>query len=230
MNVFEAIESRHSVRAFLDKQVDDATLMKVLSAAPCSPSWACTRPWIYYVATGDVLKRIREQYVELYTSGAPRDNDMPTEPVWPARENENNLEWGRQRCRVQWDIDPNSTDPEEQARFAVIKKNMRLNAMKFFDAPAVIFPCMDKNLHTWALYDMGAASMSIQLAAHEEGLGCITAYHMGCYPKVLRKELGIPEGLNILLGIAIGYKDEDSCENRDKAVRTPIEEIVTIVR
>ena len=68
-----------------------------------------------------------------------------------------------------------------------------------------------------------------QLAAHELGLGCITAYHMGCYPEVLRKELGIPEHLNILLGIAIGYKDEDSCENRDKAVRTPVDEILTIV-
>ena len=135
----------------------------------------------------------------------------------------------RQRCRVQWNIDPNSKDPEEQARFAVIKKNMRLNAMKFFDAPAVIFPCMDKELHTWALYDMGAASMNIMLAAHESGLGCITAFHMGCYPQVLRKEMNIPEHLNILLGIAIGYKDEESCENRDKAVRTDIHDILTIV-
>lgn len=230
MNVIEAIESRHSVRAFLDKPVSDELLTKVVAAAPCAPSWACTRPWIYYVATGDVLKRIREQYVALYESGAPRANDLPTEPKWPERENENQLAWGRQRCRVQWNIDPNSKDPAEQARFDEIKKHMRIMAMRFFDAPAVIFPCMDKRLHTWALYDMGAGSMNIQLAAHELGLGCITAYHMGCYPEVLRKELGIPEHLNILLGIAIGYKDEESCENRDKAVRTPVSEILTIVR
>lgn len=230
MNVIEAIESRHSVRAFLDKPVSDELLTKVVAAAPCAPSWACTRPWIYYVATGDVLKRIREQYVALYTSGAPRSNDLPTEPKWPERENENSLAWGRQRCRVQWDIDPNSTDPGEQARFNEIKKHMRIMAMEFFNAPAVIFPCMDKRLHDWALYDQGAASMNIQLAAHEYGLGAITAYHMGCYPEVLRKELGVPDHLNILLGIALGYKDEDSCENRDKAVRTPVEEILTIVR
>lgn len=230
MNVMEAIESRHSVRGFLDKQIDQETLMKVMKAATCTPTWACTRPQQYFIAAGDVLKRIREQYVELYTSGAPRNNDIPTEPTWPAREMENQLAWGRQRCKVQWNIDPNSTDPEEQARFDVIKKNMRLNAMKFFDAPAVIFPCMDKGVHTWGLYDMGAASMNIMLAAHEAGLGCITAYHMGCYPEVLRKELGVPENLNILLGIAIGYKDEESVENKDKAVRTPVEEIVTIVK
>ena len=230
MNVMEAIESRHSVRAFLEKDIDEALLTKVMGAAVCAPSWACTRPWIYYVATGDVLKRIREQYVELYTGGAPRANDLPTDPVWPDREMENQLEWGRQRCRVQWDIDPNSTDPAEQARFAEIKKHMRIMAMRFFDAPAVIFPCMDKNLHSWALYDFGAASMNIMLAAHENGLGCITAYHMGCYPEVLRKEMGIPENLSILLGIAIGYKDEESCENRDKAVRTKIEDILTIVK
>ncbi|MBQ6116445.1 MAG: nitroreductase [Oscillospiraceae bacterium] len=229
MNVIEAIESRHSVRAFLDKPVSDELLTRVVAAAPCAPSWACTRPWIYYVATGDVLKRIREQYVELYTSGAPRANDLPTEPKWPERENENQLAWGRQRCRVQWNIDPNSTDPAEQARFDAIKKHMRIMAMRFFDAPAVIFPCMDKRLHNWALYDMGAGSMNIQLAAHELGLGCITAYHMGCYPEVLRRELNIPEHLNILLGIAVGYKDEESCENRDKAVRTPVDEILTIV-
>ena len=229
MNVTEAINSRHSVRGFLDKPVDDAVLKKILAVAPCSPSWACTRPWIYYVAKGEVLERIRQQYLALYNSGADRDNDIPTNPVWPDRENNNQFEWGRQRCRVQWNIDPNSKEPEEQARFAVIKKNMRINAMKFFDAPAVLFPCMDKSLHTWALYDMGSASMLIQLAAHEAGLGCITAYHMGCYPKVLHKELHIPDNLAILLGIAIGYKDEKSIENKDKAVRTKIEDILTIV-
>ena len=229
MNVMEAIESRHSVRAFLDKPVDRETLMKVMAAAPCAPSWACTRPWKYYIATGDALKRIREQYVALYTSGAPRNNDLPTEPVWPEYENENSLAWGRQRCRVQWNIDPNTTDPAEQARFNEIKKTMRLNAMKFFDAPAVIFPCMDKKLHSWALYDMGAASMNILLAAHEYGLGAITAYHMACYPEIQRKELGIPDDLAILLGIAVGYKDPLNCENWDKAVRTNPFNIVTIV-
>lgn len=230
MNVMEAIESRHSVRAFLDKPIREEVLTKVISAAPCAPSWACTRPWIYYVATGEVLERIRKQYVELYTGGAPRNNDLPTEPVWPVRENENQLAWGRQRCRVQWNIDPNTTDPAEKARFEEIKKHMRIMAMEFFGAPAVIFPCMDKRLHSWALYDMGAGSMNIQLAAHELGLGCITAYHMGCYPEVLRKEMGVPDHLAILLGIAIGYKDPDSVENLDKAVRTPVDEILTIVR
>ena len=147
MNIMEAIQGRHSVRGFLDKPVDRELLMNVMAAAPCAPSWACTRPWNYYIATGDVLKRIREQYIALYNSGADRNNDIPTEPTWPVRENENQLAWGRQRCRIQWNIDPNTTAPAEQARFAEIKKDMRLNAMKFFDAPAVIFPCMDKGAH-----------------------------------------------------------------------------------
>ena len=230
MNVMEAIEGRHSVRAFIDKDVSDELLTKVVSAATCAPSWACTRPWIYYVAAGDKLKKIREEYLRLDAEGVEKNNDLFTMPKWPERENNNQLEWGRQRCRVQWNIDPNSTDPAEQTRFAEIRKHMREMSTRFFDAPAVIFPCMDKSLHNWALYDMGAGSMNIQLAAYENGLGCITAYHMGCYPDVLRRELGIPGNLAVLLGIAIGYKDEESCENRDKAVRTPVNEILMIVR
>ena len=60
-----------------------------------------------------------------------------------------------------------------------------------FNAPAVIYICMDKILSEWSLYDIGAFSQSIMLAAVEQGLSTIPAITLMLYPDVLRRELKI---------------------------------------
>lgn len=228
MNVMEAIETRHSVRGFLDKPVDEETIRKVVAAANCAPSWACTRPWQYYVATGEAVERIRKEYVALNTAKAPVDYDIPCNPVWPERENTNTLTWGANRLKVQWDVDPN--DPKDEAKLNEVKEHLQVMMSNLFYAPTLVVSCMDKGLHNWALYDMGASAMELQLAAHNYGLGVITAYHLVRYPKVLREVLGIPDNLEVVCGMAMGYKDEDSVENKYIALRTPVEEMCTIVK
>ena len=83
-----------------------------------------------------------------------------------------------------------------------------LNQTMFF-APAVIYICMDKVLSEWSLYDIGAYSQSVMLAAVEQGLATIPAITLMLYPDVLRHEMDIPDHLKLTIGIAIGYADKE---------------------
>ncbi len=89
----------------------------------------------------------------------------------------------------------------------------------FFDAPAVIFLCMDRNLTHWSLFDLGALSQSIMLSACEYGLGTAVAVQLASYPDLVRQELGIPDNLSVCIGIAIGYADPSSSQNAFRSGR-----------
>ena len=64
----------------------------------------------------------------------------------------------------------------------------RLN-FKFFDAPSVIYLCMHESLTEWSIFDMGAISQSIMLAARGNGLDTAPAVNLVVYPKIIRDEM-----------------------------------------
>ena len=98
----------------------------------------------------------------------------------------------------------------------------------FFDAPAVIFLCMDRSLTQWSLFDLGSFSQSIMLSACEYGLGTAVAVQLASYPDLLRQELGIPENLAVCIGIAIGHIDESSPQNKFRSTRRIVDDVVRI--
>ncbi len=44
------------------------------------------------------------------------------------------------------------------------------------------------------------------------------------YPDVIRKSVGIPDDLDILVGVAIGYEDKTQKVNRIRSTRLPVAE------
>jgi nitroreductase len=65
------------------------------------------------------------------------------------------------------------------------------------------------------------------LSAKEHGLDTVIAVNLVGYPDVLRKELGIPNELMIVMGIALGYADRDAQANqRPKSTRRALEDAV----
>jgi hypothetical protein len=48
------------------------------------------------------------------------------------------------------------------------------------------------------------------------------------YPTLLKKTLGLPEGVDILSGIALGYIEEGAIENMHVMEREPWEDRVTL--
>jgi nitroreductase len=210
MDVIEAIISRRSTRAFLPKPVERDKLDTVLTAAVRTPSWGNTQPWEIFVVTGDTLERIKKGYQQKYADKAPAVPETPRPAEWSEAAKK------RQRQRHS-DMVRDCGDAAEQ--FAMLNQTM-------FNAPAVVYICMDKILADWSLYDIGAYSQSFMLAALEQGLATIPAITLTLYPDILRRELKIPDNLKITIGIAVGYADKGHGINKFVSSRSPLDETV----
>jgi nitroreductase len=210
MNVVEAINWRHSIRAFLSKPVEKDKLDAVLAASVRAPSWANTQPWEIFVVTGSTLERIKEGYRQKYADKAPAAPETPRPAEWPEAEQ-------KRIQQLRPDMERMCGASVEQ--FALLNQNM-------FNAPAIVYVCMDKALSEWSLYDIGAYSQTFMLAALEHGLSTIPAITLTLYPDVLRRELQIPDHLKITIGIAVGYADKGNGINNFVSAREPLDETI----
>ena len=212
MNVSEALRARHSCRAFSPDPVETHTLLSVLNDALYSPSWANSQPWEIFIACGDVLKKINQYYEENTKNHIPTSLDISRPLIWPESAKKHIKELMAGVSLVTNDA---------MKVFSELNQN-------FFYAPTVIYLCMDKSLTSWSMFDMGAISQSIMLAATEHGLSTMPSVELVHYPEVLRSQLDIPDNLSIVFGIAIGYKDRQHPINKFRSTRKPIASTVTI--
>ena len=216
MNVLDAINSRYSVRAFKQEEVNKDILMQIFEAATKAPSWADTQPWEIYVAGGETLNRLRREYLVYYEKGSPSMLDLPRPLDWPTAPKQRMMENMDQRFTAMG-IDRD----DKQAREVNVRRNY-----EFYGAPHVVYLCLDRTLTPWSYFDLGALSQTIMLAAQEFGVASIPAVSLVAYPELIRQELEIPENLMILIGIALGYEDPENIVNKPRSLRRSPEEVV----
>lgn len=72
MKLFELIESRYSVRAYLPQPVEEDKINYILECARLAPSACNLQPWIFYVVTDETVKdKIKESYSRDWFKSAP---------------------------------------------------------------------------------------------------------------------------------------------------------------
>ncbi|MCL2126588.1 MAG: nitroreductase [Oscillospiraceae bacterium] len=213
MTVSEAIATRKSIRAYKPDAVDESVLSEIIEKAARTPSWANTQPWEVFIAGGATLELIRQGYADCYKNAVKSVTDIPRPADWPQAARERTMQ-------LRPDMVRDCGDAADQ--FGEMNQKM-------FNAPAVIFLCLDKGYSQWSLYDLGAFAQSIVLLAQEAGLATIPAITSVMYPDVLRSQLGIPDNLNIALGIPIGYADMGNGINNFHSARKPLSETVKIL-
>ncbi len=219
MKVSNALHNRRTVRAFLDQPVSRETLESILVAALRTPSWANTQPWELVVAAGDPLERIRAASIARTRDKVPGTPELDLPGGWPeeCRTRTKELTAGRART-----AGTTVDDPAFHREF--VEANRR-----FFDAPCVVYLCMDSILGHWSVYDLGALAQSIMLAAVEHGVDSATAINFVWYPDVIRAELGVPDHLKIVIGIALGYVDDTAPEDGFRSERRSLDDAVRFV-
>ena len=218
MNVVEAILSRRTIRAFRPDPVDKDTVMRILEAANQAPSWANTQPWEVFVATGEVLERLRVGYLARLEQGVAPRFDLEPVQHWPAAHQKRIEALQGTRLKLL------GLDPEApETRQAMARYNY-----SFFGAPVVVYLCMDRSLNPWSLFDLGSFAQSLMLAAREYGLDSAPAVNLVAYPDLIRAELGIPEELAVVIGVALGRADADALINRFRSTRRPLAEVVRL--
>jgi len=218
MNVTEALANRFTCRAFLPDPVDQVTLLEILAAATRAPSWGNTQPWEIFVATGESLERLRQAHAARFDQETARCPDMSAPTSWPEAFGARTRELRMRRAEALG-----------LAADEVGLRRMQLRAHgRFFEAPVLVFLCMDRRLGAWSMFDLGALSQSIMLAARERGLDSAVAFNFAAYPDLVRAELSIPSDLLLVIGIAIGHGDPKSQANAVRSTRRTIEEVVRL--
>ena len=216
MNVTEALLARRTVRAFRADPVSREAVEAILSAALHAPSWANTQPWEVYVAAGATLERLRTASLERTHEGAGGQPDLPMPKAWPeaCRERTRGLSGGRAKLTAR---------PADDTTF---QRDFLENNRRFFGAPVVVYLCLDRTLTPWSIFDLGSMAQSVMLAAQDQGVDSAVAVNLVVYPDLVRAELGIPEELLVLIGIALGYADPEDPEREFRSSRRTLEEAV----
>jgi nitroreductase len=83
-----------------------------------------------------------------------------------------------------------------------------------FDAPTIVYITIPKKRTLYNLFDSGAIEMTVMAAAKEYGIDSVPAYEAIKYPEILRKNMKIPDEEDIVIGIALGYKDDENILNK----------------
>jgi hypothetical protein len=91
MNTYEAVASRRSIRAFLDKPVDPDVIRRVLTAASRSATGGNLQPWHIDIVAGEPLIRLKDimrtRVVEAPAGDPVKDYSIyPPELVAPKRD------------------------------------------------------------------------------------------------------------------------------------------------
>jgi nitroreductase len=221
MDIVEAINQRKSIRAFKSDPVPKEILKDIMELALRAPSYDNTQPWEFAIVTGKKLEEIRQAFVEKAEEANP---DIALIREFPQPYDTRRRVLGRKVLELKG---ISREDKEKRGRWL-------LQGLRLFEAPCVIYIYIDRSfyrqgdgLNIWPVFDCGLVAENVMLLATKYGLGTIPQIQAVVYPDVLRKVLGIPDSKLIVLGIAVGYPDQDDPINQLRSEREPLDNVST---
>ncbi len=218
MNVNEALETRKSVRAYLDTPVEHELILQILDAAAHAPSGVNSQPWQVAVVTGDTKLNLQQRLEQSFRDGLKGQMDYgyyPTEWKSPYTER-------RKACGLAMYSALNIGREDKQRRVDQWAANYRA-----FDAPVMLFFFIDRGMKEGSFMDYGMFLQSVMLAAVAQGLATCPQAALGEYPDVVKQALGYPSESVLLCGMALGYEDATAAIN---SYRTERESAATFSR
>ncbi len=221
MEIRNAVKDRRSIRQFLSKSVPNELMNEILSNSLWAPSWGNTQPWEVVVATGKALEQFKKECVAALDNGQAFDTDITIPEIWPDAMKQRYKGVGKSILGAQ---DIAREDIEGRGRYY-------RQMFSMFDAPALVMFVLDKDVSLeYAMLDIGAIVQTFCLLAHEKGLGtCIMATSIN-YAKVAHKLLKIPDSKQLVVGVGIGWPDNDAPINQFGRQRGELNEFVKWVQ
>lgn len=216
MSLVEAIQTRRSVRGYLDKPIPQDILDNVFTQAQLAPSNCNTQPWKVFVASGDARNTIRETLINKVLSGEKPQPDFDYESTFRGEYRQRQID-----CAVAMygEMGIGRDDREGRARAG-------LRNFELFDAPYVAFIGMDKSFGATIALDVGMYAQTLMLMLTAHGIGSCAMGSMRNYPDVVRDAFGIEDNIGILFGITFGYEDKSVAANNTRVGREPLDNVV----
>ena len=217
MDVSEAVDSRKSIRAFLDKAVDDSLIKELLEKTSRSASGGNLQPWQIYVINGDTMNSFHKFQSEW------TEPETPAYAIYPE-----NLKEPYKTSRYEVADDMYSllgiAREDKEERFKQVLKNY-----EFFGAPAAFFCFVDRQMGRPQWSDLGMFLQTFMLLAREAGLDTCPQEAWAMKQESVTSFVKAPEEEMLFCGMAIGYRDPEAPINSLRTSRRPIEDWATFL-
>ena len=214
MDLFQTMKERRSTRAYLDKPVTRKEVERVFQFAGLAPSAMNLQPWEFVVTYGEekdrLVRSLKKAQAERKTTCGPGT----TKPL---------PEKFAQRSRQVLELmKPGITETGTS-----YSQFIEQGSCSFYGAPIGIIVSMDRLFPKTRYLDVGLSVSYLLLAAHAMGLGTCPIGLILSFADVISHQLDIPENMEILLAVAMGYPDKESPVNRIKTGREDLSEILS---
>ena len=222
MSFDDAVNTRRSIRGFLDRPVPRKLVEEVIALANRAPSSMNTQPWHLHVLTGAVLDRVRQGNQSRMLAGEPVNREIQDHGAYEGVHRDRQVEIAKQLFAEM------GIERHDKAA----RQDWVMRGFRQFDAPVSIVVCYDRSMEpggTIAHFDLGAVTFGLALAAWSRGLGCVINGQGIMQSCVVREEARIPEDQIIMTCVAMGWPDEDFPANSVVSRRRSVEEVARFV-
>lgn len=218
MDIINAVNSRQSVRDFLDQPVSIPQLKELLEIAIRSPSGGNLQPWHIHVVSGESMSRLKKHMQARISSV---ENAEPTDyAIYPP---ELKSPYRDRRFQVGEALYGQLNIPREDkaGRMRWFARNF-----EFFGAPVGLFFTIDRSMGAPQWSDLGMLMQTLMLLLKGKGLDSCAQECWSLYPKTVGDFLHLPYSQLLFAGMAVGYANKDNPINQLRTDRAPIEEVV----
>ncbi|MFM6949564.1 MAG: nitroreductase [Novosphingobium sp.] len=218
MNVSEAVATRRTVRAFLDKPVDQAILRRVLEKAQNAPSGGNTQPWNATVITGEPLAKLLADVAAILPEGPARHK--PEYNIYPP---ELDGAYAERRKGVGEAMYAALDIPRENkmGRLAWFARNFQA-----FGAPVLMLIHTPRYMGPQQWSDIGMWLQTVCLLLREEGLDSCPQEAWAIYQEQIRAAVNIPDDHIFFCGLGVGWRDPSAPVNNFLVPRAPLDEAI----
>lgn len=218
-DVDEALTTRKSIRAFLPRDVPEATVRELLAVASRAPSGTNTQPWRVRALAGEHRSSLSRAILASLATG--ESDAAPREPHYPERWPEPYL---ARRRKVGWDLYGMLGISRDQRDRIEAQRNRNF---VFFDAPVGLIITIDERLKRGSWLDVGMFLQSIMLAARARGLATCPQAAFSGVQRVIRDHLKIPSREVVVCGMALGFADPSATVNGLVTEREPVDDFAS---
>lgn len=215
MNVAEAVTTRRSVRAFLDRPVSLDLLQRVLEQAQMAPSGYNFQPWEAVVITGEPMRELSAKLL----AAQPQD---PAEYQLVPRGLPQFYKDRRDATVAKRMAAAGIAQNDEAGREAFTRRNF-----EFYGAPAVLLTFVPRVMGYPQWSDVGMWLQTLMLLLHGEGLDSCAQESLYVHARLIKDYVGVSDETHLFFcGLAIGWRDPDAAVNNFARTRAPMGEVV----
>jgi nitroreductase len=209
-SVTEAVLGRRSVRAFLPRGVDRATVEELLEIAARAPSGGNLQPWRVDVLSGEPLAALRAEAA----GSTPAGMELT---VYPSPLPEPYRTRRHRNGEALYEAIGIPRD-DRAARLAQFARNFEA-----FGAPMLLLFSIDRIFDRPQWAHLGMFIQTLMLLAEERGLATCAQEAWAAVHAVAARHIELPAERILYCGVALGYADPEAPINALRTEREPVE-------